>query len=95
MILQTEIKCVVKDETKNPYEKILAVGGIIENVRWEKPMKEVIKEIEEKQCLYFVSRYGNEVEVIVVTNRVGLKYIKTKSDDDTPKNLLTLPDCPF
>lgn len=95
MIHRNEITCVVKDEIKNPYEKILSVGGSIQNVRWEKTLEEVVKDIEAEQCVYFVSRFGCEVEVVVGTGHYGNKYIKTKSDTDTPANLLSLPECPL
>lgn len=84
-----QITCINKNERNNPYERILYVGGM-----WGKiSQQEAIRRIEARTDSFYVSVRGHSVWVVVATSRFGNKYIKTEPDEDTPDNLLSLPEC--
>lgn len=83
-----QITCINKTDRYNPHERIKSVGG-----SWGKETQEnVIYQIERSLYSYYVSVNGHHVNVIVAT-RLGVKYIKTENDGDSPDNLLSLPEC--
>ena len=88
-----EIKCINKDDRKNPYERIINVGGF-GTTNWKLTQQEVIRRIKAGEESFYVSRpRGDTVKVIVARSRFGNDYIKTESDGDEPNNLLSLPEC--
>ena len=88
-----QILCINKDDRKNPYERIVHVGGFIGN-RWKLTQHCAITLIESGELNFFVGVNGKSVWVIVSTSRHGNKYLKTMADGDEPDNLLSLPECP-
>jgi hypothetical protein len=56
---------------------------------------EVIRRIENGKDTFYSERPdGHVAEIIVVVERNGEKYLKTKPDGERPNNLDWLPDCP-
>jgi hypothetical protein len=94
MTNEQTIKCINKDDRKNPYERIINVGGTSSEGPWKISQQDAIAHIEEKRWRFFVGTGQNRVEVIVATSPYNNKYIKTKADGKEPNNLLSLPECP-
>jgi hypothetical protein len=112
------IDCVTKDETKDSYARIVAVGGpnlpgvsppdsselasrlrrrglhITESARWTLTIDEAIDGILAGKWTFYihVGAY-DRVSVQVATSPSGLRYLKTELDQDTPDELLFLPQC--
>lgn len=89
------IRCINKDDRRNPYERIISVGGTNSNgTRWKQSQQQTIQEIEDGSWEYYVGEGNNRVKVIVAISPYGNKYIKTQADSKEPNNLLSLPECP-
>lgn len=89
------IGCINKDERKNPYERIINVGGVTTfGTRWKKSQPTVVREIDAGTHEYYVGQGIYRVRVITATSPYGNKYIKTEADGKEPNNLLSLPECP-
>lgn len=86
--MATQVKCISKDDRKNPNERITHLGGD----GWYKTSDDVIYRIENRIDSYYVIQGGHRSEVVVAT-RNGRKYLKTTNDGDEPNNLLSLPQC--
>ena len=93
---RVRIRCINKRERQNPGEHITHVGGLnADQTRWKLTEEEAIIGIEAKKWTFFVERpAGHEVDVIIAVSPRGRKYLKTVADDETPNNLLSLPECP-
>ncbi len=90
------IRCIVKDDRKNHYERIERVGGTNpDGSRWSQSQQKTIEDIDTGAWIYH-SQGSDGVRALVVTavSRFGNKYIKTEADGDVPDNLLSLPTCP-
>jgi hypothetical protein len=88
-----QIMCIVKRGGHfNPHERIQAVGGVVNGVRWKDQEDVAIRNVERDPRSYIVTRGGQSVWVIVATHN-GRKYLKTQNDGYAPDNLLALPDC--
>ena len=93
MAERIQIQCINKSDRTNPHERITHVGGVRQGERWKLPEDDAVKAIESKQVEFFVSEQGFTADV-VVAERHGKKYLKTKPDGEQPDNLLKLPECP-
>lgn len=93
MATRFQITCITKPDRNNPHTAIQYIGGVSGGQRWRISEAQAITDIENNKYLFFVNRGGREVDVIIGT-RNGRKYLKTREDDDTHDNLLSLPECP-
>ena len=91
--IRLQIICINKSNRKDPHDRILNVGGVVDGLSWKIPESQAITSLENHRYSYFVNRGGREVAVIVGT-RNGVRYLKTIADGETPDNLLSLPECP-
>ena len=76
-------------------EHIEAVGGVTSaGTRWKLAQPDVIARIERGEAFFVEEPSGHRVPGIVAVSGSGHKYIKTVAYDETPNNLLSLPECP-
>ena len=94
MAIRQEISCINKRDRQSAHERISHVGGFSsDGTRWKITEDEAIRRIESNSYEYYVSQGGSTIDVIVAT-RLGVKYLKTKRDNEQPDNLLSLKECP-
>jgi hypothetical protein len=87
------VDCIVRSGGKNFYDGISHVGGkYFSGKRWNFDEATAIDMIDRQQKKFFVSVQGKTVAVIVA-DRNGRKYLRTKADSEMLNNLLFLPDC--
>lgn len=87
---------VVCKEKHSTYERIVAIGCVTSASDSIQRFSEddAINRINKKIDNFYVERpAGHHVEVIVA-EREGREYLKTKTDGEKPDNLLSLPDFP-
>ena len=87
-----QISCINKNDRSSAYERISYVGGVHGGANWKLSLTDAIKSIENGTYSFYTSVGGHTRNVIVAT-RNGVKYLKTEADNDTPDNLLSLPEC--
>lgn len=90
-----QIDCINKDDRRNIYERILAVGGP-ENgsgQRWHVSLDDAIDGMKNKGWTFYVVRGGVRVEVERAEGPSGKEYLRTKPDSTGANNLLSLPEC--
>lgn len=89
-----QVMCIVKRGGHyNPHERIQAIGGVADGVRWKDSEDVAIRNVDRDPKSYYVSRGGHAAWVIVGVHN-GRRYLKTQNDGYSPDNLLALPDCP-
>jgi hypothetical protein len=89
--MDLQVTGIVKRDHFNPHERIQALCG----PGWgQKSETAIIAELERTAPAntYYVNVRGYRADVIVAT-RLGRKYLKTRSDGESPDNLLSLPSC--
>lgn len=92
MASSAEIKCINKNPRFDPYSRITHVGGYVTSA-WKLTLDDAIGKIERGEWTFYTHVNGHRRNVIAAT-RNGRKYLKTEADQDTPDNLLSLPECP-
>ena len=87
------VTCTTKREK---HERILGLGCYTPtNVFLTFTEAQVIDGIENHSDSFYVERpTGHVIDLEVVKEHDGTKYVKTKADGEKPDNLLSLPDCP-
>lgn len=89
------IRCIIKDDRLNPYERIQQVGGTnSDGSRWKQSQQATVRDIDSGEWEYWAEGGGRRAKVITATSRFGHRYIKTEADGEEPNNLLSLPTCP-
>jgi len=95
MALTQTIRCINKDDRKNPYERIINVGGTNpDGSRWKQSQQRTIQEIDGGSWEYHAGEGRSRVKVVTAISPFGNKYVKTEADAIQPNNLLALPECP-
>ena len=92
MAEKVQISCINKTNRESEYDCIGFVGGTHANAKWKLSLTDAIKGIESGRYSFYTS-VGGHVRNVVVASRNGVKDLKTESDNDTPDNLLSLPEC--
>ncbi|MNK41606.1 hypothetical protein D3C87_602740 [compost metagenome] len=90
-----EVTWIRKPDREDRYSRIEAVGGGTILGGWEMSLDEAINRIRGKTLKLYTQVRGHRQNVIVVTQLVGLPYLRTEPDGDTPDNLLKLPPRPW
>lgn len=94
MAQRVQVSCINKTSRHDAHERISHIGGVnADNTRWKLSIAQAITGIEDDKWEFYVSKGGHTVGVIVAS-RLGVKYLKTENDGDSPDNLLSLPECP-
>lgn len=89
-----QITCINKSDRTDPHDRITNVGGTNgDGSRWSLTQVKAIDGTENGTWQFYVSVNGQMVDVIVA-NRNGRKYLKTRNDGEQPNNLLSLRECP-
>jgi hypothetical protein len=94
MATSVQVQCINKIPRNDIHNSIRNIGGIrSDGVRWTRPQKQAIEDIEAGTYSYWVR--VNEVSVwVIVATHNGHKYLKTQNDREHENNLLSLPECP-
>jgi hypothetical protein len=92
MAQSAQISCINKDPRNDVYSRITHVGGF-GTKQWKITTDDAIRYIDNGEWEFYTHVGGHRREVIVAS-RNGRKYLKTEADNDTPDNLLSLPECP-
>ena len=85
-----QITCSCKINSSDAYERIERLGGP-DGEGWTLHRDAIVTEIK-KGNSFWVDVHGDRVDVIIVSHS-GREFIKTRSDGDSPNNLLNLPEC--
>ena len=89
-----EVLCINKTTRMDPHDRITHIGGHNgDATAWKITQQDAIAGIESSKWLFYVSRGGRTVDVIVSMSRFGHKYLKTVNDGEQPDNLLSQPEC--
>jgi hypothetical protein len=67
--------------------------AIRDRPRWRLPLDDAIKGVMEGRWSFFVQGVYDTVNVQVATSPSGRLYLRTEVDQDTPDELLFLPQC--
>ncbi len=96
MASQIEVKCIVKTNRFDPYDRIDSIGGLnADGSRWKLSEIDAIAGIEQGKWVFYVNQQNRRVNVIIALSERGHKYLKTESDGYVPNNLLSLSSCPL
>jgi hypothetical protein len=90
-----EIQCIKKSGLNEPYELILAIGGIDPTGKpWNMSEGFAIDGIKNGRYRFYINLGGKPVDVTIAKSQHGHEYLKTHADGEEPTALLGLPDCP-
>jgi len=90
-----EIQCIQRSGRADPYERILAIGGVArDGTPWKMPEDVAIDGMKTGKYRFFVNLGGRTVDVLIAKSPHGHEYLKTHADGGEPTTLLGLPDCP-
>lgn len=90
-IERRRIECVTRAPGAEP--KIAAIGGTDGGAAWAMSEAEAIKAIDEEKISFYVI-VGGSARVVIVGERLGVRYLKSDGDHRAPNHLLALADCP-
>lgn len=94
MATSHQVSCIRKDDRQDKYSSITHIGGVNgSGSRWRLTLDEAISGIETGKWAFY-THVGGHQRWIRVASRNGRKYLRTEADQDTPDNLLSLPECP-
>nr|WP_313287026.1 DUF3892 domain-containing protein [Stenotrophomonas pavanii] len=94
MATSHQVGCIRKDDRQDRYSRITHIGGANGDAsRWRLTLDEAINGIETGKWAFF-TYVGGHQRWLLVASRNGRKYLRTEADQDTPDNLLSLPECP-
>ncbi len=94
MAVSVQIQCVRKAGNVDPRDRITHIGGgDTNNTRWTLTQEEAIAGMETCNWVFYITREGRSVRVVVDVSHSGSKYLKTVADGDEPTQLLSLPSC--
>lgn len=86
------VACTEKHEK---HEHVLSLGCYLPGNAFHRFSEaEAINRIEHSGDTFYADRPDGHVAEIIVVEREGEKYLKTKPDGERPNNLDWLPDCP-
>ena len=89
-----QVSCASKRNRPDAYERISHIGGIANGAMWKHTSDDAVRYLNRKINTYFVIIDGRETEV-VITERDGIKYLKTLRDNMSTDHFLNLEDCPL
>jgi hypothetical protein len=91
--LSLRVTCIKKANRHSPRERIRRIGGLNnDGTAWWLTVDEAIAGIDAGRYAFHV-QVGARMVDVVVAEREGRKYLKTKADGSDPDNLLSLPEC--
>ncbi|MGR3592215.1 MAG: DUF3892 domain-containing protein [Limimaricola soesokkakensis] len=94
MAIKAQIDCIRKRDGDSAWDRISHVGGVNpDGTRWKMTQERAVYLMEEGWDFY-VAVSGHAAWCEVAISRQGHKYIKTAADDELPRTLLNLPECP-
>ena len=95
MTLRYQVCCVMRSDRVNHDRRLLGIGGVNrDGARWKISEASAIAGIERGQWRFYLSRDGQEIEIVVATSKYGGQYLKAADDRGLhPETLLALPEC--
>jgi hypothetical protein len=95
MATRVRVQCINKTPRSDPHLRISHIGGVNgDGSRWRMAEDAAIRSIEVGEFEFYVERPAGHRIDVVVAQRYGRKYLKTRADAESPDNLLSLPECP-
>ena len=90
-----QVHCVGRSDRLNHDRRIRRIGGVnADGARWQISEEAAIAGIEAGRWCFYVSRAGQDVDIVVAISKYGNKYIKAADDEGLhPDRLLALPEC--
>ena len=89
------IRCTEKSRGTAAHERIESVGGVNSDGRtWKVKMGDAIAKVETGKYVFFIENSsGHKVELVVASDALGHKYLRTADEKEQPESLLSLPSC--
>jgi hypothetical protein len=94
MAKKIEISCVVQKDSPRPYERVISVGGVYNDIPWQMTQQAVVDAIEHGKYVFYITIFNTVIDVTVAEYN-DRKYLSTREDVGELCHLLTLPTCPF